>query len=426
MGEPRLARVGLVLGLVSVVGLESPVRPAPAAEVTGAPASRLGRPFPQHVAYARATIRPRSFSQAEQDQHVRDFYDRWKSDFLKAATVDGAGGFYRVSFGSSNPGRTVSEGQGYGMVIVVLMAGHDPEAQAIFDGLWRFARAYPSQIDSDLMGWQVPVVPGSNDSAFDGDADIAYGLLLAARQWGSDGEVDYEGDARRVIRAILRSTIGPRSRLPMLGDWTRPDGDRHNQYTPRSSDFMIGHFRAYRAATRDRAWARVVAACQSVITSMQRRHSRHTGLLPDFIVDADALPRPAPAGFLEGPRDGQYCYNALRDPWRLGTDALLSGDRLSLAQTRRMARWIAAATGGDPHRIQPGYLLDGTPIPGDVYFTTAFAAPFGVAAMSDPSLQEFLDATYAAVHDRHEDYYPDSLTLMSLLVMTGNWWDPSR
>jgi len=416
-------RLHLFLAMVATVCVEGAAQPTSSA-VAAEPASASGRPFPQHVAYARGTIRPRSFTQAEQDQHVRDFYDRWKAAFVKEATVDGAAGFYRIGFGSSNPARTVSEGQGYGMVVVALMAGHDPEAQAIFDGLWRFARAYPSAIDPDLMGWQVPVVPGSNDSAFDGDADIAYGLLLADRQWGSDGAVDYAGDARRVIKAILRSTIGPKSRLPMLGDWTRPDGDPHNQYTPRSSDFMIGHFRAYRAATKDRAWAKVVTACQSVIASLQRRHSPRTGLLPDFIVGAASLPEPAPPGFLEGARDGQYGWNAVRDPWRLGTDALLSGDRLSLAQTRKMARWIAAATAGDPQRIRPGYQLDGTPIPGDSYFTTAFAAPFGVAAMTDPSLQGFLDATYAAVHDRHEDYYPDSLTLMSLLVMTGNWWDP--
>lgn len=389
-------------------------------------ASSVLRPFPQHVVYARGTIRPANFTESEQDQHVRDFYDRWKASFLKEATVDGAPGFYRVSFGSSNPARTVSEGQGYGMVIVALMAGHDPQAQAILDGLWRFSRAYPSSIDSDLMGWQVPVDPGANDSAFDGDADIAYGLLLADRQWGSDGAVDYAGEARRVIRAILRSTIGPRSRLPMLGDWTRPDGDRHNQYTPRSSDFMIGHFRAYRAATKDRAWAKVVAACQSVITSLQRRHSPRTGLLPDFVVNAGSAPEPAPPEFLEGPSDGQYYYNALRDPWRIGTDVLLSGDRISLAQARRMARWIGAVTAGDPHRIRPGYRLDGTPIPGNNYFTTAFVAPFGVAAMTDPALHGFLDATYAAVFDRHEGYYEDSLTLQSLLVMTGNWWDPSR
>ena len=29
------------------------------------------------------------------------------------------------------------------------------------------------------------------------------------------------------------------------------------------------------------------------------------------------------------------------------------------------------------------------------------------------------------VADRPEDYYEDSVTLLCLLVMTGNWWDPA-
>ncbi|MGL4184382.1 MAG: hypothetical protein ACRCR4_01250 [Thiotrichaceae bacterium] len=40
------------------------------------------RPFPQHITYAAGTIRPSNFTQAQQDQHVRDFYDYWKSNYL--------------------------------------------------------------------------------------------------------------------------------------------------------------------------------------------------------------------------------------------------------------------------------------------------------------------------------------------------------
>ena len=41
------------------------------------------------------------------------------------------------------------------------------------------------------MGWEVPPdEPGGTDSAFDGDCDIAYALLLADAQWGSAGAID--------------------------------------------------------------------------------------------------------------------------------------------------------------------------------------------------------------------------------------------
>lgn len=95
-----------------------------------------------------------------------------------------------LSFGSTAPEKTVSEGQGYGMIIVALMAGYDQQAQVSSDGLWEFSRAHPSDNDDRrLMGWQVPPTPGSNYSAFDGDADIAYALLLVDKQWGSAGRI---------------------------------------------------------------------------------------------------------------------------------------------------------------------------------------------------------------------------------------------
>lgn len=395
------------------------------APVTATITSRItapepAHPFPQHVTYAPATIQPNHRTQAQLDDDIRAFYDLWKSSFL--VEVPGNPTRYRIE---TNPNRTVSEGQGYGMIIVAIMAGHDPEAQAIFDGLWLFSRDHPSHIDSRLMSFEIPEKPDAVDSAFDGDADIAYALLLAHAQWGSGGAIDYQAAAQTVIAAILESTIGPESRLPTLGDWLEPNGATYNQYTPRSSDFMPAHFRTYGRATNDPVWSTVVNNVQNVITTLQATYSPNTGLLPDFIEPisaADHTPRPADPEFLEGPDDGHYYYNAGRDPWRLGTDALLNNDATSLAQTQRMADWIATASGQNPLNIKGGYKLDGTPI-GD-FFTTFFVAPFGVALMTRPSQQTFLNDLYDAVYQTHEAYYEDSVTLLSLLVMTGNYWDP--
>jgi hypothetical protein len=239
--------------------------------------------------------------------------------------------------------------------------------------------------------------------------------------------MNYAEGARRSIAGILESTIGPESRLPMLGDWTEAGGNPYNEYTPRTSDFMPDHFRAFSRFTGNPAWDVVVLRSQGVVGALQSRHSPGTGLLPDFVVPTSAgdhTPRPAPAGFLEGRNDGRYYYNACRAPWRLGVDGLLSGDATSLAQARRLAAWSRDATGGDPMRIHAGYRLDGAPISGSEHFTTAFAAPLAVAAMTDRSLQTWLDDLYDAVRDHPEDYYEDSLSLLSLLALTGNYWAP--
>ena len=386
------------------------------------------RPFPQHVHYAPGTIRPDNESREKQDAAVKAYYDQWKVRYL--VKVSGSspwgGPLYRISYGLSNPARTVSEGQGYGMLIVTLMAGYDPDAQSIVNGLWAFARQHPSSVDHRLMAWEVPENPDTGiDAAFDGDADMAHALVLADIQWGSGGKVNYKQEGKTLLTAIMSSMVGPQSALPMLGDWIAREGPPYSQYTPRTSDFMPDHFRAWYSVTGNGKWLDVLHATQAAISQVQRDCSPATGLLPDFLVPVSATDhrlKPAPPNFLEGPRDGDYEYNAGRVPWRIGTDALLYGDPVSLAQTRKIADWVYAAAGGRASGIQDGYSLDGTPLtPGDD-FTIFFAAPFAVAAMTRASCQEFLNALYDAVKARHEDYYEDSVNLLCLLVMTGNYW----
>lgn len=390
------------------------------------------RPFPQHVALAAGTLLPSHRSRAQLDDDVRVLYGAWKSRYLVQAGTEADGHpRFRVLFSRSPNDRTVSEGMGYGMILAALMAGHDPDAEILFDGLWEFARDHRSVIDPRLMDWSVPADErpdrAGDDSAFDGDADMALALLLAAGQWGA-GRFDYAGEARAVIAGIRESTIGPESRLPMLGDWVDPNGAVYSQYTTRTSDFMLSNFRAFALATGDPVWNQVIAATQAAAARIQTLYSPATGLLPDFlepVSPSDLSLRPADSGFLEGPNDGAYGYNAVRVPFRLGLDAALSGDATSRAQVRKISAWAEAATGGDPSRVYASRRLDGTVLPGNDYFTTIFAATLGVAAMSTPGRQEWLNDLYDAVRLSDEGYYEDSVTLLSLLAMTGNFWVPA-
>lgn len=401
-------------------------------EVLAAQAERY--PFPQHATYAAGTLVPNHRSQTQLDTDVREAYARWQAAYLTAAGTEPDGHpRYRVKLGTGANAATVSEGQGYGMIVVAHLAGWDMAARTIFDGLWEFALDHPSTIDARLMDWHVEadeVPDGSgNDSAFDGDADLAYALLLAEQQWGNGGRFHYGNEARRVLAGLAASTVGPTSRLPLLGDWVDPGGSPYNERTVRPSDFLAGHFRTFARFLGTATWHQVAAAVAQATERLQTEVSPQTGLLPDFVVPlsaGDPAPRPAPPGFLEGPNDGQYFYNAGRVPWRLATDAVLNGDVVARTQARRLAAWIRSATGGIPTAIKPGYQLDGTPIPPGDFFTSFFAAPFAVAALTDPSGQSFLNAVYDAVRTRQEGYYEDSVTLLCLLVLSHNFWDPSR
>ncbi|MBB3046738.1 endo-1,4-beta-D-glucanase Y [Litorivivens lipolytica] len=384
------------------------------------------RPFPQSLDYGTDVVQPNRYTQAQLNAHIVDYYLQWKSDYLISAGRDDQGrALYRVAFGKDSKA-TVSEGQGYGMMIVALMAGHDPDAQMVFDGLWRYSRRYPSGIDGRLMSWKVDdgETVGGNTAAFDGDADIAYGLLLASAQWGNNGDIDYGEVANTVLAGLMESVVGPDSRLPMMGDWVKPDGETYNQFTLRTSDCMPGHFAAFARHSGSLAWHSVSAACESRLKHLQARSS--AGLLPDFAKDCRTPESciPAPDGYLEDETDGDYDYNAGRLPWRLAVDAILNGREDSRAMARRMQAFFAEATAGDPDRIAAGYTLDGEPIRN--YFTTLFAAPVAVAAMLDREQQDFLNALYQRLYREHGGYYEDSVNLLSLLALSGNFWDPTQ
>ncbi|HHN77980.1 MAG TPA: hypothetical protein ENK11_04810, partial [Phycisphaerales bacterium] len=201
---------------------------------------RPWHPFPQHVTYAPGTIRPDHRSQAEQDADMVAIYEAWKSRYLVPTGTEPDGHpRYRILHHRDPASDTVSEGMGYGMMIVAYMAGHEPEARTIFDGLYEYVLDHPSVNGPGLMDWDVPAdespTPPEEDSAFDGDADIAFSLLVASAQWGNRGRFNYRAESRRVLDAIMLRTVGEHSNLALLGDWVNEPGDEYDEYDARTS-----------------------------------------------------------------------------------------------------------------------------------------------------------------------------------------------
>ncbi len=390
------------------------------------------RPFPQHTHYATGSIKPSHVTQAQLDGVTSAFYDSWRKKYLVAGCEPRQ--FYVLDdeTTAANAGQrtiTVSEGHGYGMLITAFMAGHEPRAREIFDGLVRYYRAHPSAINPRLMAWNqvtscINNPDGGNDSATDGDLDIAQALLLADAQWGSQGEINYRAEALALIAAIKKDEINPTTWTVKLGDWSAPKGKHY--FGTRPSDFMGDHFRCFQSATGDADWKRVTDTCYRIIAEMQTKHSPSTGLIPDFVADANTTPVPAKAKFLEGAHDGHYSYNSCRVPFRLGVDFLLTGEPRAKVALDRINNWIKSATAGKPDAIRAGYKLDGKLINKDDR-TMAFTACFGVGAMSDAAHQEWLNALWsdiAASDSKYDRYFGRTLKMLCLIALSGNWWSP--
>ncbi len=379
-------------------------------------------PFPQHNNYQGTHIKPNNYSQAELDQQVITFYEQWKSKYL----INGCeSNHYYVFFDSGNT-VTVSEAMGYGMMIIPLMAGYDENARTYFNGLYRYYKAHPSVINPNLMAWkQITNCINSDgpDSASDGDIDIAFGLLLAHAQWGSWGSINYYQEAEKIINAIMESDINHDFMSVKLGDWVNS-----GNYTrgTRTSDFIFDHFRIFQCAVNDEQWQEVVDQSFNYMQEMQENYSPVTGLMPDFIVDINTTPRPADPNFLEGENDGNYSYNACRDPWRVGTDFLISNEEKAKNICLKINRWLLEKTEGNTSQIMSGYTLAG-----DVtahWQDLSFIAPFTVGAMCDTENQEWLNNLYdktLSVSLNMDGYYGNTIKLLSMITLSGNYWVPS-
>jgi hypothetical protein len=400
-----------------------PQQPLPATASPQVAIAAMTYPFGARLDRYAAGILPTQ-SPSAMDALLTTHYDAWKAARLVQANAIVAGG-YAVQI--SNGYLTVSEGMGYGMLITVLFAGHDPQAQTLFDGLLAVVRARPAyanaQFDPNgkfLMDWRLNLDGSSGGqgwNAMDGDLDVAMALLMADRQWGSAGDWNYLQEGKNTIAALKSSNMksdGATKGLP-------------NPNNNRTSDYMIGHFRAFKAATGDTLWDSAVDRAYGLLDRMQTVYSPGVGLMPDFVINTDtATPSPSTGYIGDGnANEGYFWWNACRNPWRLASDYVLSGDPRFASVTGKMIDFFRSSSGGDPYNIGTGYALDGTKLTGGN--SPAYHGPICVGACVDARFQGFADAMWSwnAAH-LTTGYYDGEIQLLSMAVASGNWWTPGK
>jgi endo-1,4-beta-D-glucanase Y len=409
-------------------GVDSDTAATPGSTARRAVAGPNSYPFGSRLDPYVAGILP-SASKDRMDEVIRASYDGWKARNL-GDIPSVPGGKAVLCFGP-NPASflTVSEGMGYAMLITVVMAGHDPEARSIFDGLLttvraRYAYSIPGETGRALMDWRLTADGSSADhagggwNAMDGDLDIAMALLMADRQWGSSGTWNYLQEGIRTINAMAAWNM-------------KQDGTTKGlatSHVSRTSDYMIGHFRAFRRATGDTLWDRAIDRSYELVNLMQTQFSPNCGLVPDFIIRTDtANPIPSPGGYGDphAPHtEGAYSNNAQRNPWRWGTDFVTSGDTRWRDVCTKFVSFVERDTGGNPAIISAGYQLDGTAM-SRAYSPEGMIGPMLCGAMVDARFQTFLDSLWNWNSSNFTtDYYDSELQLVPLIVASGNWWNP--
>jgi hypothetical protein len=378
--------------------------------------------------YPMGSIRPTG-TQDELDAVVKAAYDKWKAAYVTTA-CDG----YVVK---TRTGTTSSSALGNGMIIVAMMAGHDPQAQMVFDGMFAVARKFPSALSISvppkhgigprpgnqyLLNYSIGdncTRVGEGSSTPSGDLAFAYALTLADKQWGSTGKINYLDEAKKTANAIKLYDMSPQ-KVTGLGDWASLPGEGMWTTVARPNYFMVGYFHAYAKASGDMYWMQAIEAVQTRIADVQTRFSPMTGLIPQYLIGGTSLP----GGTLLGDANARdFAGGAGLIPLWLASDYIGSGDMRSKAALTKITDWLKTKTGGDANKIVDGYRLNGDAI--GTTGTMSFVAPFAAIAIFDPANQAWLDGMWKLMAAASTvSQVADTANLLGMLIVTGNWWQP--
>ncbi|MEN3013236.1 MAG: glycosyl hydrolase family 8 [Endomicrobiia bacterium] len=363
-------------------------------------------PFPQSVNYPYG-IKPNNVSQDTMNNVVLTAFNNWKNAYLTQSGCPQPN-MWRVKRpeGDQNgnyKNGTVSEGIGYGMLITVLMTDSNDNTKQYFDGLFRYYKHYTNS--KNLMHWHVDAngnIVGYN-AATDADEDVALALLFAHKQWGSSGAINYLQEAHTIINALMTHCVESGTYVLKPGDvWGGSNVTNPSYFAP-------GFYKVFAAATGNANWNNVVNKCYDITGYFYNNYT--TALVPDWCQASGAQA----SGY-----SYDYKYDACRFPWRYGIDYLWYGNSYVYNHLKKLSNWISSATGGTPSNIKDGYQLNGNVI--GQYNNASFVGPFAIAAMCDSSFQTWLNNLYTRLASfSQENYYNDSLRLLTLLVVTGNF-----
>jgi len=342
---------------------------------------------------------------------VHTHYRQWQREYLS--------GHHEkfVQTAGNDQQKTLSEAQGYGMLITVLGEQQGLATHRTFDELTAYYLKHRLSAANPLMAWRqtkdhgiMSSAPAERNSATDGDLDIAYALILADEAWGSAGRVNYHRLAHQLIGAIKRYEMHPVTHLPQVGNWATTKQTRH---LVRTSDLMTAHFRRFAKFTGDASWGQAARNSQRLLRQLSGQHA--TGLIPDFVTvkGTDLRVTPATPMQISSKMDNRYGANACRVPWRTAYDYQQSHSQVSRQVTLKLLRFFTKQP-----QIKAGYTLSGHPVVPTG--NQAFTAPVTYAAQA--LSQETLSKRYAPqlrAPLEPDDYYSATLQML-LALMSAN------
>lgn len=330
---------------------------------------------------------------------LREWED-WKNSRI---TTSGAGGYRRVQTSGSQDFTTCSEGMGYGMLLSVYFNERD-----LFDDLYRYAKKYFN--GDGLMDWSIDAngQVASTGAATDGDEDMATALVFAHKRWGSSGTINYEQEAKTYINNLFRYCVEPGTYVLKPGNWGGSDALNPCYFVP-------AWYRIYADFTGNKDWLKVADKSYEILDQIAKYNSG-TGLVPDWC-KADGTEQKLTVW--NGMSKYEYSYDAARMPWRIALDYSWFGTQEAKDYCDKVSAFFKNI---GPENIVDGYSLTGQKT--GEWHNASFVGTTAAGFLTGEDLsfgQKMYNETVKVEDTAPHDYYGNTLRMLTMLYMTGNF-----
>jgi hypothetical protein len=268
------------------------------------------------------------------------------------------------------------------------------------------------------MNWRVGCDGGSG-SASDADFDAALALIMASKQWSNDS---YLNDAKTIISWIGSHDIDGNNSVKGGSNWS-------DAFNP--SYGTLANFELFAKVTGDSKWNSVKSKAEQDLLACQ---NSKTGLVPDWCSWDSHQPTKTSANVAQADDPG-FFDDAARTPWRMAWAYYWYGNSNAKKFNDKIVSWMYTESKMNAAGINSGYYVDGRSSSArDVFVSSTFSGGMGLAAASSNEAEPFLETVYKTLKSMTscakaqgcgdnvpgEKYYPATLNILYLLLMTGN------